>query len=253
MNIQKLAQILDEAAKNAQPIPQISLETPFSETDAYDIQKASLERRYARGEQPIGLKMGFTSKAKMEQMGVHDMIWGRLTDAMRYQDGDDLPFQKFIHPRAEPEICFLIKKDIPGAVSLENIKDYVVAVAGAIEIIDSRYQNFKFSLEDVIADNCSSSGLVIGAWHSADISLDNLKIDLIVDGEVVQSGSSAAILGNPWESLVAATRLAAQYGEVIKAGQVIMAGAATSAVYLKTGQKVSAKVENLGEVSLNVV
>lgn len=253
MNIRNLAQILDDAAKNAQSIPQISSKTPFSEADAYDIQKASLERRYARGEQPIGLKMGFTSKAKMEQMGVHDMIWGRLTDEMRYQHGDDLPFEKFIHPRAEPEICFLIKKDILGAVPLENIKDYVVAVAGAIEIIDSRYQNFKFSLEDVIADNCSSSGLVIGEWHSADISLDNLKIELIVDGEVVQTGSSAAILGNPWESLVAATRLAAQYGEVIKAGHVIMAGAATSAVYLKTGQKVSAKVENLGEVSLTVV
>jgi 2-oxo-3-hexenedioate decarboxylase len=196
--------------------------------------------------------MGFTSKAKMEQMGVHDMIWGRLTDEMQYQNGDDFPFQKFIHPRAEPEICFLIKKDIDSVISLENVKDYVEGVAAAIEIIDSRYQNFKFSLEDVIADNCSSAGLVIGKWHSPELSLDNLKIDLMVDGEIVQTGSSVAILGNPWESLVAAARLAAQYGETIKAGHVIMAGAATSAVYLKTGQKVSAKVESLGEVSLNI-
>ena len=172
---------------------------------------------------------------------------------MRYQNGDDLPFKRFIHPRAEPEICFLIKKDISTAISLENIKDYVAGVAGAIEIIDSRYQNFKFSLEDVIADNCSSAGLVIGEWHSPKLPLGDLKIDLIVDDEIVQTGSSEAILGDPWESLVAATRLAAQYGETIKAGNVIMAGAATSAVYLKTGQTVSAKVESLGEVSLKIV
>jgi len=253
MNLQDIAKILDEAAKNAQPVTQISSEHSFSESDAYVIQQKSIERRYARGEKLIGLKMGFTSKAKMEQMGVHDLIWGRLTDDMLYKDGGQLPFQKFIHPRAEPEICFLIKKEINTAVPLSEIKNYVEGIAAAIEIIDSRYQNFKFSLEDVIADNCSSAGLVIGEWQSPDLPIDDLKIELIIDGEAVQTGTSAAILGNPWESLVAAARLAVRYGETITAGSVIMAGAATSAVYLKKGQKVSAKVESLGEVSLEVV
>lgn len=253
MNLQNIATILDEAAKNAQPVNQISTEHSFTESDAYAIQQDSIERRYARGEKLIGLKMGFTSKAKMEQMGVHDMIWGRLTDEMLYKNEGELPFQKFIHPRAEPEICFLIKKEINTAVALSEIKNYVEGIAGAIEIIDSRYQNFKFSLEDVIADNCSSAGLVIGEWQSPELPIGDLKIELIIDEKTVQTGTSAAILGNPWESLVAATRLAAKYGQTIAAGSVVMAGAATSAIYLKKGQIVRAKVETLGEVSLKVV
>lgn len=252
MNIQDLAKTLDDAAKNAQPVAQISLKNTFSETEAYAIQAASLARRYERGEKLIGLKMGFTSKAKMEQMGVHDMIWGRLTDKMLYENDSELSLQNFIHPRAEPEICFLIKKEITTAISLEDIKDYVEGVAASIEIIDSRYQNFKFSLEDVIADNCSSSGLVIGPWHSPDLPIGDLKIDLIIDDKIIQTGSSAAILGNPWESLVAATRLAAQYQQPIAAGSVIMAGAATSAIYLKENQTVSATVAQLGTVSLKI-
>ncbi|MGB0985336.1 MAG: 2-keto-4-pentenoate hydratase, partial [Saprospiraceae bacterium] len=125
-------------------------------------------------------------------------------------------------------------------------------VAAAIEVIDSRYQNFKFSLEDVIADNCSSAALVIGDWHSVDTALDNLKMELIVDGETVQSGSSAAILSNPWESVIAAARLGEKYGQVLPVGSVIMAGAATSAVYLKAGQAVSTSVEHLGNASFTV-
>lgn len=253
MNLNNLAKILDDAAKNAQPITQISTEHAFSEADAYAIQRASMEYRYARGEKLIGLKMGFTSQAKMEQMGVHDMIWGHLTDEMLYENGGNLPFNKFIHPRAEPEICFLIKKEIATAVPLSEIKDYVEGIAAAIEIIDSRYQNFKFSLEDVIADNCSSAGLVIGEWQPPDFPIDDLKIDLIIDEDIAQTGNSAAILGNPWKSLVAAARLAAKYGQPIAAGSVIMAGAATSAVYLKEGQNVSAAVEHLGVASLQVV
>ena len=252
MNLTELAQILDDAAQNATTVPQLSRKHSFSEKEAYAIQKASIDRRLQRGEKLIGLKMGFTSRAKMEQMGVHDMIWGRLTDGMFYENGEHLPFSKFIHPRAEPEICFKIGKKINGPVALEDIKDYVDGVAGAIEVIDSRYENFKFSLEDVIADNCSSAGLVVGEWRDPDLDLKDLKIDLLIDGEIVKSGSSAAILGNPWESLVAAARLAHQYGETLHPGDLVMAGAATAAVYLKPGQQVEARVQDLGSVGFKI-
>ena len=112
-----------------------------------------------------------------------------------------------------------------------------------------RYKNFKFSLEDVIADNCSSSGLVIGPWHPVDTPVNDLAIEMSFDGEEVASGNSKAILGNPWESVVAAARLTAQYGQKVPAGSLIMAGAATAAVYLESGKKVMAKVEGLGEVN----
>ncbi len=248
MNINEIAEILDSAALNASAISQISLQQAINLEDAYAIQKASLERRYSRGEKLIGVKMGFTSKAKMEQMGVHDMIWGRLTDAMLIENGGTLTFNNFIHPRVEPEICFLVKKKIDRSLDMHEVTEYIEAIAPALEIIDSRYQNFKFSLEDVIADNCSSAGLVIGSWSSVDTPLNDLNIILEINGREVQKGSSNAILGNPWESVLAAARLANQYGQIISEGDCIMAGAATPAVYLEANQSIQASVQGLGKV-----
>lgn len=249
---QELAITLDNAAKTAKAVAQISSSQAITLVDAYAIQAISIAQRCERGEKLVGLKLGFTSKAKMEQMGVHDMIWGRLTSDMQFQNGDDLPKSKFIHPRAEPEIAFLIKTDITEELTLETAPDFIEAVAGAIEIIDSRYENFKFSLEDVIADNCSSTGFVIGNWLPTNTNLSNLKIELKVDGETIETGSSDAILGNPWESVVAAARLSLQYKEPLKKGMILLAGAATSAVFVQVGQTVEAEIETLGNVKLQV-
>lgn len=249
---QDLALILDSAAKNAKATTQLSSFQNITLEDAYTIQATSIATRYTRGEKLVGLKLGFTSKAKMEQMGVHDMIWGRLTNTMQYKNGDNLPKSNFIHPRAEPEIAFLIKEDITEELTLETAPNFIEAVAGAIEIIDSRYENFKFSLEDVIADNCSSTGFVVGDWLSPDTNLSDLNISLNVDGQSVATGSSNAILGNPWESVVAAARLSLQYNEPLKKGMILLAGAATSAVFVQVGQKIEAKIEGLGTVCLNV-
>lgn len=252
MNVQELAQIVDDAAKNAQAIEQLSIKHSFNEEEAYAIQAASIERRYERGEKFVGLKMGFTSYAKMEQMGVHDMIWGRLTDDMLYKNGDEIPFSKFIHPRAEPEICFMVKKAIDHTLTLDEISEYVSGVAAAIEIIDSRYQNFKFSLEDVIADNCSSTGFLVGEWKDINTPIGDLKMSLELDGETVQEGSSKAILGNPWQSLIDASRLAQKYKQAIPAGSYIMAGAATPAMYLKKGMEVKVTVDTLGTLGFKI-
>ncbi len=252
MDINKLAETLDDAALNAKPIPQLSIEHQFSLADAYKIQRLSINRRYERGEKFVGMKLGFTSKAKMEQMGVHDMIWGRLTDGMLHKRDSPLPLKRFIHPRAEPELCFLVKKKIDKELTLDEVKDYIVGVAAAIEIIDSRYEDFKFSLEDVIADNCSSAAFVLGSWQPLDKPIENLKMELVIDGEVVQNDSSTAILGNPWESVIAAARLALQYAKPIPIGAYILAGAATPAVYLKPGNTVKVIVERLGEVGFTV-
>lgn len=252
MSIQQLANTIDQAAHEAKAVPQLSINNNFSEAEAYAIQEASLQHRYDRGEKLVGIKMGFTSKAKMEQMGVHDMIWGRLTDAMYYENGGHFYKNKMIHPRAEPEICFRIKKAINRELSMEEAIDYVDGVAGAIEIIDSRYENFKFSLEDVIADNCSSAGFVIGDWKEPSANLKDLSISLNIDGKLVHEGSSNAILGDPWEAFVAATRLAAKYDQEIPAGFYVMAGAATPAVYLEEGQFVFVEVEGFGNIGISV-
>lgn len=250
-SIQDLAVHLDHAAIHAEAVPQISLEQNLSLEDAYKVQVESMNQRFSRGEKLLGYKMGFTSKAKMEQMGVHELIWGRLTSNMEFSDGGTLELNKFVHPRAEPEVAFRIAKDIPGELTKDQISTYVDAVSVAIEIIDSRYKNFKFSLEDVIADNCSSTGYVIGDWLSPENNLDNLEMSLKVNGEVVQSGQSNDILGNPWNSFLEATRIFKREGIELKEGMVLLAGAATPAVFLNSGDVVSAYCEGLGSVSLH--
>lgn len=253
MDIQELANKIDQAAMTHTAIAQLSQQDPFSVADAYAIQAASLEQRYARGEKLIGVKMGFTSEAKMKQMGVNDMIFGRLTNTMLIQEDGELSLGNFIHPRVEPELCFLVEDTIDRELTPIEVRHHIEAVAPALEIIDSRYEQFKFSLEDVIADNCSSSAFFVGKWQSPEIPIHELKMELEIDGEVVEAGFSSAILGNPWKAVQAATRLAAQYGQVIPRGAYIMAGAATPAVYLKSGSEVRLQVARLGSVGFSVV
>lgn len=251
--LQDIAKLLDRASRYATAVNQISQNHTFTEADAYEIQRLSIEERIARGEKLIGLKLGFTSYAKMEQMGVHDMIWGRLTDTMLSENNSDIDLNKFIHPRAEPEICFRISKDIDREITLEEAPNFIDAVAPAIEIIDSRYQNFKFSLEDVIADNCSSAGLIIGDWLPVETNLSNLKMTLSVDDKIIETGNSDDILGNPWLSVVNAARLGVKYHEPLKKGMYLMAGAATSAVFIEHANKFKAEVEGMGEVAFEAV
>ena len=250
MNKQEIAKKLDGAAVAAQPVEQISLSVKFSEEEAYDIQRLSMEERYSRGDNFVGLKLGFTSYAKMEQMGVHDMIWGRLTKNMWLTNGSQTSLSRFIHPRAEPEIAFLLKKDIDREIGLEEIPEYIESTCAAIEIIDSRYKNFKFSLEDVIADNCSSSAFVLGEWQALPKSLNDLKMSLMFNDEVKQQDSSNATLDNPLLSICNASRLAAKYNQTFPAGSVLLAGAATPAVFVEPGTTVRATVEGMSEASV---
>lgn len=247
-----LAHTVDEAARSAHAIPQLSKSGILSVDDAYKIQKLSIDQRLARGEKLIGMKMGLTSRAKMAQMGVEEMVWGRLTDAMLVEDGDEIDFGAYVHPRAEPEIAFLLKEPLKGPVSVAQALNAVGALAPAIEVIDSRYENFKFSLPDVIADNSSSSSFVLGPWRAPDIDIANLGMVMEFDGKPVQIGSSAAILGHPGRSLAAASRLVAQSGLRLEAGWIVMAGGATAAEALRPGSYVRNAVEKLGAASFSV-
>lgn len=248
-----IAEIVDSAAKNATAIAQLSENGhQLSLDQAYAVQALSMQRRYQRGEKQVGVKLGFTSRAKMIQMGVDDVIWGRLTDAMLLEDGGSLDLSGYVHPRIEPEIAFLLKKPLNGQVTLLEAVDAVEAIAPAMEVIDSRYQNFKFSLADVIADNSSSSGFVIGSWQKPEQDITNLGIAMEFDGRPVQIGSSAAILGNPYRSLVVAARLCAESDVSLEPGYIVMAGAATAAEALRPGVHVRTVTEKFGATEINV-
>ncbi len=250
--IKELAAVVDEAAVKATAVTQLTAANTLSESDGYAIQVEAINRRLSRGEKRIGVKMGFTSRAKMVQMGVHDMIWGRLTDGMLVEDGGVVNLKDYIHPRCEPEVAFLLKKPLGVRVTPMEALAAVEAVAPAIEIIDSRYSDFKFTLADVVADNCSSAGLVVGPWASPAIDLANLGMVMSFDGRPAQLGTSAAILGHPLRSLVAAARLSAAAGEPLQAGWIVMAGGATAAEGLRPGVHVKLEVQSLGNVAFTV-
>jgi 2-oxo-3-hexenedioate decarboxylase len=252
IDIEKTALAVDEAARSATAIPQFSSSMDITVDEAYQVQALSLEQRYKRGERQIGIKMGLTSRAKMVQVGVDEVIWGRLTDAMLVDDGGEIDIANYVHPRAEPEIAFLMKKSLSGLVSPAQALAAVEAIAPAIEIIDSRYQNFKFSLADVVADNSSSSGFVMGPWARPDTDTSNLGVVFEFDGRPVQIGSTAAILGNPARSLAAGSRMLGAQGLSVEAGWIVMAGGVTAAEALRPGVHVSNTVENLGRVGFTV-
>lgn len=249
----ELARIVDEAARTGNAIPQLSnTHGEMSVEAAYAVQALSIARRLARGERLVGIKMGFTSRAKMVQMGLSDMIWGRLTSGMQLEDGGSMVFSDYVHPRFEPEVAFLMRERLAGPVSPAQALAAVEAVAPAMEIIDSRYENFKFSLSDVIADNSSSSGFVVGPWQSPGLDVANLGMVCEIDGRPVQIGSTAAILGHPVRSLAAASRIVAEHGMALEPGWIVLAGGATAATYVKPGQHLRVVAEELGAVSLHV-
>ncbi|MEO7940409.1 MAG: fumarylacetoacetate hydrolase family protein [Burkholderiaceae bacterium] len=252
IQIERLASRLDDAACNATAVSQHTEADGLTMENAYTVQRALVDRRLARGHHAIGMKMGFTSRAKMAQMGLSDLIWGRLTSDMRIEEGGSIDARRYVHPRCEPEICFLLGKPLEGEVTPLQAMAAVEAMAPAIELIDSRYENFKFSLADVVADNASSSGLVVGNWHRPDIDCANLGLVLSVNGRAVELGSTAALLGHPVRSLVAAARLASAAGEPLQAGSLVMAGGVTAAIALAAGMHVRCEMQYMGTVSFSV-
>ncbi|MGD9944330.1 MAG: 2-keto-4-pentenoate hydratase [Burkholderiaceae bacterium] len=235
------ARKLDDAAREAHDVDQLP---PGGMTlaQAYEIQRASIQRRLERGEQMKGIKLGFTSRAKMIQMGVDALIWGLLTDGMIEEEGGVVDLKRYVHPRAEPEVCFVTRRTIDAPLTALEATDYLEAVAPAIEIIDSRYRNFKFDLENVVADNCSSAGLVVGPWTRRFDALANAGVRLQFDGRDVQIGSTSAILGHPLRCVVQASRLLHDARMSLPAGSLIMAGAATAAEALRPGLHVQCLV-----------
>ncbi len=219
------------AWKNAEPIEQLHL---ASAEEGYKVQAALLKKR---GERLVGYKLGLTSKAKMDQVGVNEVIFGCLTETMQVTDGGTVEIGRFIHPRVEPEVAF--------AVSGGNITH----VAPALELIDSRYKDFQFTLPDVVADNTSAGAFVVGSWTALPEGVDNIGVLLEVDGAVVQVGSTAAILGDPRRAVNALSELAFKYGVELTDG-IVLAGAATAAVPLKPGAHVRTVVERLGTAAL---
>lgn len=250
--IEEWAAQLDDAARSATACAQLSALRPISVGTAYAVQRAVVARRLGRGTHTIGVKLGFTSRAKAVQMGVDDVIIGRLTSDMLVADGAEISLDDYVHPRVEPEVAFRLTRDVHAGEWRTPAADVIDAVAPALEIIDSRYRDFSFSLPDVIADNTSASGVVLGPWSPLGTGLGNRGVRLEINGRLVEGGSTAAILGDPLRAVPAVLRMAAEHQIPLKAGTVILAGAATSAVALTARAAVTAVVSGVGRVQFKV-
>lgn len=253
--VNSIAELLNKARLNASPVQQISQTQKISRPDAYAIQERQFQLRFAAGETQLGWKMGLTSEAKRRQMNLDSPLYGFLTNRMQIQHNGNYSLTGKIHPKIEPEIAFLINKDLSGNVTREQVLESCGGICACLEILDSRYQQFKyFSMEDVIADNSSSSDFVIGAWLKDFKTLDlkALKMKMSSNGMVVQEGLSIDISGDPVISVIQLCELLAERNQILKAGSIVLAGAATAALELKPEMKIELIVDHLPPVAVNI-
>ncbi|MFH8217750.1 2-keto-4-pentenoate hydratase [Streptomyces sp. NPDC018057] len=245
--VRTLAARLDAAQRTVTDTLSLADTHTLAVEDAYAVQAALLALREGRGERVTGVKLGFTSKAKMEQMGVSEIIVGRLTDAMCVADGGEIELARFIHPKVEPEVAFRLSRDVDLDDPETDIVSCVDAVAPALEIIDSRYRDFRFTYEDVVADNTSAAGYAIGSWHPVQ-DVSDRAVRLHGESREVR-GSTAAILGAPVNALHALLDMARRRHIPLRAGEVVLAGAATEAMRLEPG-RTTCEVDGLGRVGV---
>jgi 2-oxo-3-hexenedioate decarboxylase len=253
-DVDAFAARLDQATLEARAIVKLTSTKPFSLAEAYAIQRAGIGLRKLRGDDLVGLKMGLTSRAKMMQMKVDVPIYGHLTRSMILDDGGTVIRAQHVHPRVEPEIAFLLKRDLEGPVTPAQALAAVDCCCCALELIDSRFENFQFTLEDVVADNASSARFVLGSVvRPRDFDTGNLGMVMTKNGVVIETGSSAAIYEHPARSLAALANQLVSLGEQLKAGMIVMTGGATAAMPLAAGDHARVDVDGLGSAELFVV
>ena len=228
--------------------PELDLET------AYAVQDETLRRRLDRGERLIGVKLGLTSRAKQRRMNIASPLTAWLTDAMVLPAGDPVPQDRLIHPRAEPEIVFVMRDRLAGpGVTAATALAAVAAVCAGIEIIDSRYRDFRFTLPDVVADNASSGFFVTGPVARPPAELDlTLEACLVeADGQIVDSATGAAVQGHPAEALALAANDLGRRGLAIEPGWIVLTGGMTDAVFVTPGSAVAVHFTHLGSIFLS--
>jgi 2-oxo-3-hexenedioate decarboxylase len=252
----EIAAQLDAAATGG-----LALAAPFTDEHpeldveaAYGIQGLVVGARVERGARIVGAKLGLTSRAKQERMQVDEPLYGRLTSDMVLPTGTSVDLGAFIQPRAEPEIAFLLGAEIDAPATIASVLAATDLVFGALELIDSRYEAFRFRHPDVVADNASSAGVVVGSVAVPPERAGDLRLIGCVlrdGGEVVATAAGAAVLGHPAQSVAWLIDQLAARGERLPAGSIVLSGGLTDAVALRPGSLVSAEFDGLGTVELS--
>lgn len=252
-----LAQRLLTAHDEARTIPKISDEFPhMSVADGYAIQHAVARRRIERGDRVVGHKAGLTSKVKMAQMGIDVPSFGVLTNAMACPESSEIAMSTLIHPKLEAEIAFVMNKPLRGPdCTIDEVIAATDFVMPAIEVIDSRYERFKFDLVSVIADNSSSGRYVAGGrpMRADAIDLRTVGVAAEKNGEIVALGAGAAVLNHPANAVILLVRHLHALEQTLEAGSYVMTGSITEAVPVASGDFFAARFQDMGSVSVRFV
>ena len=237
------ATLLRQARENRQTISRLTLLEPLLDEDfGYEVQAEDRRYRLFRGERSVGMKLGLTSPAKQKTMKIDRPVFGFLTDAMVKNNRVDA--RDFVQPRIEPELVFQTSKVIDKAASRDEVLDYVDAVGVGAEIIDSRFTNFDFILPDVVADNTSAAGFVLGDWQAIDeeqLLLSHGEISC--DGQLLESALLTQILGDPLLTIVKLSEHLESRGESLPKGSIILAGAMTNAFGMSSGSRYTIHID----------
>jgi 2-keto-4-pentenoate hydratase len=220
--------------------------------DAYEIQLLNIRRRLAAGGEVKGHKVGLSSKAMQEMMGVDEPDYGHLLADMELSEDEPVLAGAYCRPRVEVEVGFVLGADLPGEECTEaDVLAATERVVPAIELIDSRIADWRIKLADTIADNASSAGYVIGAGRApAGLDLTAIDATLYRGGETVVSGRSDAVLGDPVIAVAWLARKVASFGVRLRAGNVVLPGSCTRAIDVAAGETYTADFAGLGSVSL---
>lgn len=222
--------------------------------DAYEIQLINIRQRVAEGARVVGHKVGLSSEAMQKMMNVDEPDYGHLLDDMQVFEDQPVLTSKYLLPRVEVEVGFVLADDLPGAGCTEDdVLAATAAFAPAIELIDTRITNWQVKLCDTIADNASSAGWVLGKERVSpkDIDIRNIDAVLRCNGEVLGEGRSDAVLGNPVTAVAWLARKVDQFGVRLKAGDVVLPGACMRAFDAKPGDDFVAEFAGLGSVHLS--
>ena len=250
----ELAADLAEAERSRVPIAPLTDRNPTIDVvDAYEIQLINIRQRVAEGARVVGHKVGLSSKAMQQMMGVDEPDYGHLLDEMQAFEDTPVKAGSYLYPRVEVEVGFVLAEDLPGAECTEDdVLAATAAFAPSIELIDTRITDWKIKLCDTIADNASSAGFVLGAERVAPKNVDIKSIDAVLtrNDEVVANGRSDAVLGNPVTAVAWLARKVESFGVRLRKGDIVLPGSCTRAIDARPGDHFVAEFAGLGSVRL---
>lgn len=257
-----LAAELEEAERTREQLSHFSARHPAMEiADSYAVQRAWMRHKLQAGRHPIGHKIGLTSRAMQRAVNITEPDYGLLLDDMLFPDGRDIPLARFIEPRVEVELAFILKRRLEGQVSLFDVLNSTDYVVPAIEIIDARIRRVDpatgrtRTVLDTISDNAANAGIVMGGRPVRPDEIDLRWVGAIMhrNGVIEETGLAAGVLNHPANGIAWLAARLAPHGEALEAGEVVLAGSFTSPQHAHAGDSFHVDYGPLGSISVRFV